>query len=115
MLESEDGKSSTTREPDLTSFKDYQPPPSPEEALAGIFALSKNLRCVVLNACYTNSLAEAITKEIDFVVGMTGPVGDSAAIDLAKGFFEAAANGLSIEQARASGYQRMQGYGEGYN
>ncbi len=114
MLEDKEGKSSTTREVYKASFSDYKASPSAEDNLTAVLALSDNVLCVVLNACYSDSLAEAITKKIDFVVGMTGSVGDLVAVDFAKGFYEAIANGTSMEKARSSGCQRMQERGEGH-
>jgi hypothetical protein len=50
------------------------------EALAGIFAAWKGrVRCVVLNACYSQRLAEALAVHVDCVVGMASDVTDRQA------------------------------------
>jgi hypothetical protein len=59
----------------------------------------ETLRCVVLNACYTLPLAEAITSHIDCVVGMSNAISDDAAIHFSRGFYQALAYGKSIKQA----------------
>ena len=70
------------------------------EALARLFRLlSKNVRCVVLNACYSEVQAEAIHHYIDYVVGMNQAIGDEAAINFSKGFYRALGNGKTFEEA----------------
>ena len=60
------------------------------DALAGLFGLcSDSVKCVVLNACYSEAQANAITQHIDFVVGMKKAIGDKAAIKFAVGFYDA--------------------------
>ena len=51
--------------------------------------LRDNIRCVVLNACYSEAQAQAIAEAIDCVVGMTSAVGDDAAIEFATAFYRA--------------------------
>jgi hypothetical protein len=56
------------------------------DALANLFALHKeNVRCVVLNACYSQEQAEAICKHIPFVVGMSNSIADDSAAAFAVG------------------------------
>lgn len=50
-------------------------------------AFEDNIRCVVLNACYTDVQAIAISRYIDCVIGMSKPIGDEAAIEFARGFY----------------------------
>lgn len=57
------------------------------------------LRCVVLNACYSQAHAEAIAEHIDCVIGMSKEVGDKAAIRFASSFYLAVASGCSVEDA----------------
>ena len=74
--------------------------PVPREALGRLFAvLADHIRCVVLNACYSEGQAEAIAEHIDCVVGMTQAVGDDAAIEFATGFYRALAYGRSVQTA----------------
>ena len=60
---------------------------------------SKQLRCVVLNACYSEGQARAIAQYIECVVGMTIAVGDQAAIQFAAAFYQALAYGADMETA----------------
>jgi len=69
-------------------------------SLSRLFAVLKdNIRCVVLNACYTEEQAEAIAKHIDCVVGMSSAVGDEAAIAFAAAFYHALGYGRDIKTA----------------
>lgn len=62
------------------------------EALASLFAMfDKQIECVVLNACYAEVQAEAISQHINYVIGMNDQIGDEAAIEFAVGFYEALA------------------------
>ncbi|MFW9263468.1 TIR domain-containing protein [Nostoc sp. CALU 546] len=70
------------------------------EALAGLFELfSDHVKCVVLNACYSEIQAKAIAQHIDYVIGMCQKIGDRAAIEFAVGFYDALGAGKSIEYA----------------
>jgi hypothetical protein len=69
-------------------------------ALARLFAVfKKDLRCVVLNACYSEQQAEAITEHIDCVIGMSRAIGDQAAISFAAAFYQALAFGSDVQTA----------------
>ena len=58
-------------------------------ALAFLFELHANcVKCVLLNACYSEKPAEAISHHIDYVIGMNNPIQDKAAIEFAKGFYD---------------------------
>jgi internalin A len=60
------------------------------EALADLFELfSDRLECVVLNACYSETQALAISQHINYVIGMDRKIGDRAAIEFAVGFYTA--------------------------
>ncbi len=61
--------------------------------------LRENVRCVVLNACWSVQQADALADEIDCVVGMGRSIGDRAAIEFASGFYRALGYGRSVEQA----------------
>jgi Effector-associated domain 2/CHAT domain len=57
-------------------------------ALDRVFARLKNIVvCVILNACYSRVQAESIAKHIKYVVGMSRPIGDKAALAFANGFY----------------------------
>jgi DNA-binding NarL/FixJ family response regulator len=70
------------------------------EPLANLFKLfSKQVECVVLNACYSEVQANEIAQHIDYVIGMSQSIGDFAAIKFATGFYDAVAAGKNIEEA----------------
>jgi len=70
------------------------------EALAAFFEqFAGQVKCVVLNACYSEIQARAIAKYIDYVIGMNQAIGDNAAIAFAIGFYQALGAGRSIEEA----------------
>jgi len=74
-------------------------PVSPR-ALSQLFSILKdNIRCVILNACYSESQAQAIAKHIDCVIGMSNAIGDEAAISFAAAFYQALGYGRSVQAA----------------
>src|SRR4051794_6478161 len=69
-------------------------------ALRRLFATLKDIvRCVVLNACYSESQARGIAESIDCVVGMSKAIGDESAIAFAASFYQALGYGRSIQTA----------------
>lgn len=69
-------------------------------ALSSLFKLFANqVHCVVLNACYSATQAEAISQHIPYVIGMAKEIGDQAAIEFAVGFYDAFGAGRSVEDA----------------
>jgi hypothetical protein len=82
--------------------------PVPPQALAKLFSLcSPNLRCVILNACYSESQARAIAEHIDCVIGMSSAIKDSAAADFSRGFFQALGSGTDLQTAFERGRLEM--------
>jgi hypothetical protein len=80
--------------------------PASSGALATIAALARLLahapgspRCVILNACHSASLAEAIAEHADCAVGMTAEIPDDGAVAFAWGFYHALAQGESVAAA----------------
>ncbi len=72
----------------------------PIEALARLLGiLKRNIRCVVLNACWSDKQAEAIAQEIDCVVGMSRAISDGAAVKFAAGFYQALGYGSTVQEA----------------
>jgi CHAT domain-containing protein len=72
----------------------------PGETLSRFFKLcSKYVKCVVLNACYSEDQAEPISQQIDWVIGMKKAIGDQAAIKFAVGFYDALGAGEDYEIA----------------
>ncbi|MEM8723488.1 MAG: CHAT domain-containing protein [Cyanobacteria bacterium P01_G01_bin.39] len=59
-------------------------------ALANLFKLFQDtIECIVLNACYSEVQATAISQHINYVVGMNRSILDESAIIFAKGFYQA--------------------------
>ena len=70
------------------------------DPLANLFKLfSKQVECVILNACYSEVQAAEISQHINYVIGMKQAIGDQAAIKFATGFYDAIGAGRSIEDA----------------
>jgi GUN4-like/CHAT domain len=69
-------------------------------ALAGLFKLfADKIKCVLLNACYSEIQAKGIAEHIDYVIGMSQEIGDKAAIEFAVGFYDALGAGTDVEFA----------------
>ncbi len=82
------------------------------DALAELFEqFADHLKCVVLNACYSEVQANAIARHIDYVIGMKRAIGDKAAIAFAIGFYQALGAGSNIEKAYKLGciHMRLKG------
>lgn len=62
-------------------------------------ALSEHLRLVMLNACFSHTIAGEIPPTIDLAIGMNDKVVDQAAIDFGVAFYEALGFGKSVETA----------------
>ena len=70
------------------------------DSLGGLLKhFSDHVKCVVLNACFSDYHAEAIAQHIDYVIGMNRAIGDKAAITFAVGFYGAIVAGRSFECA----------------
>lgn len=71
-----------------------------DRALSRLFSILKdNIQCVVLNACYSEKQARAISEHIDYVIGMSDKIGDASAISFASSFYQAIGFGRSIQEA----------------
>lgn len=84
-------------------------------ALAGLFELfADQITCVVLNGCYSEVQAKAISQYIPYVIGMNQAIGDKAAISFAVGFYDALGAGRNVEFAYKLGCAaiRMEGIAE---
>ncbi|MCA9333798.1 tetratricopeptide repeat protein [Candidatus Saccharibacteria bacterium] len=74
--------------------------PISARALSNLFLrLKDNIRCVVLNACFSTSQAKAIAKHIDVVIGMSNAIGDQAAIQFSSAFYLALGYGRNLTTA----------------
>jgi TIR domain/CHAT domain len=67
------------------------------KAIADLFGLFPEVKCVVLNACYSDVQAKAISQHIPNVIGMNRAIGDKAAQVFAVGFYDALGAGRDIE------------------
>ena len=80
--------------------KNRQIKPVSAEALKMLFTtLKDNIRLVMLNACYSQLQAQAISEVIDCTVGMSTAIGDDAAIIFPASFYRAIGFGRSIKEA----------------
>ena len=85
----------------------------PPDRLASLFGILKdNIRCVVLNACFSQLQAEGIAASIDCVVGMKRAVPDKSAIEFAAGFYLGLGFGRSVKTAFDLGCNRSGWAGE---
>lgn len=74
--------------------------PVSTRALSRLFSiLNKNIRCIVLNACYSQEQAIEMSKYIDCVIGMSKSIGDAAAISFSEAFYQALGYGESVDTA----------------
>lgn len=92
-----------------------KPKPVSKEALVSLFrTLKDNIRVVLLNACFSQPQAEAITGEIDCAIGMMRAIGDDAAITFAASFYRAIGFGRSVKDAFDQGKTALllEGIGE---
>jgi hypothetical protein len=97
------GHGSTSEELILLDAHEEAKPVS-KAAIKQLFTtLKDNIRVVVLNACFSQPQAEAITEVIDCAVGMNQAIGDDAAITFAAAFYQAIGFGRSIKVAFESG------------
>jgi len=72
----------------------------PISVLGQLFsALKENIRCVVLNACFTEEQAHIIIRQIDYVIGTSVEISDTAAICFSKAFYQALGYGKDIQTA----------------
>ena len=79
------------------------------DGLANLFrSLTTQVECVLLNACYSKSQAEAIGQHINHVIGMEQEVKDRDAIEFAVSFYDALGAGETYEFAYELGCIAMQ-------
>ena len=72
----------------------------PVDGLVQAFkAVGRDVRCVIVNACRTERLAQALAAVVPWVIGVRQPVGDRSAIRFSIGFYQALAPGKPVETA----------------
>ena len=80
----------STRSQILFEDDDGNPAHVEKDALVNLIGiLPGNLRLVVLNACDTEPVAEALVRHVDCAIGMREPIGNDAAIAFAAAFYQA--------------------------
>lgn len=85
------------------------------DALAALFEqFTDQVKCVLLNACFSDTQAKAIAQHVDYVIGMSQGISDDAAIAFSVGFYQALGAGRTIEEAYKFGCAqiRLQGIPE---
>ena len=70
-------------------------------------AVGRDVRCVIVNACRTERLAQALAAVVPCVIGMRQPVGDRSAIRFSIGFYQALAAGKPVETAFDAGVAQL--------
>jgi CHAT domain len=85
------------------------PKPVSKAALVSLFrTLKGNIKLVMLNACFSEPQAEAITQEIDCAIGMHSSIGDYAAMVFSAAFYRALGFGCSVKDAFDQGKVALQ-------
>jgi hypothetical protein len=98
-------------QPEGLMFEDEtgQPHLVSTEAIATLFSLfADEIECVLLNACYSATQADAIAAHIPYVVGMKRAIGDRAAIEFAIGFYDGLLAGRTVDFAFKLGCSAIQ-------
>jgi hypothetical protein len=83
----------------LEDAEGWSQPVSPGALKRTFAVLRGNVRCVVLNACYSEAQAKGIAESIDCVVGMGRAIGDESAIAFAAGFYQALGYERNVQEA----------------
>lgn len=74
--------------------------PAAPESLARLFRLHANtIDCVIVNACHSLQLAEAMTHYIDYVIATRTTLLDTTAIHFSMGFYQGLAYGAPVPDA----------------
>ena len=80
----------------------------PVDGLVQAFkAVGRDVRCVIVNACETERLAQGLAAVVPCVIGMRQPVGDESAIRFSIGFYQALAAGKPVETAFDAGVAQL--------
>lgn len=77
---------------------------SDPDGVAALISMRKEtVKLVILNACFSEALAEKIVRDISCVIGMRSAVYDDAAILFSKTFYEALGDGAALQEAFNTG------------
>lgn len=81
------------------------------EALGNLFNIFKeHIRCVILNACFSELQAQEIAKHGIPVIGMSSKVPDQAGVEFSEAFYDALGAGRDLEFAFALGCSAIEMY-----
>jgi hypothetical protein len=69
------------------------------EALAELISLSPSIKCVLLNSCFSDSIATLVAPHVEAVIGCDMSVSDQAANYFTRAFYRALAHGETIQKA----------------
>jgi hypothetical protein len=74
----------------------------PPDDLASLFEIAgKGVECVLINACSTLGLAQALSQHVNYVIAMSQPIYDWAAIEFSRIFYQT----LAADQPIRSAYE----------
>jgi len=77
------------------------------DILRDMLEVSNQTQCVVLNACYSVTIAKKVAECVPYVIGTQGAINDKSAIAFARGFYMGIVAGYSIEKAFKLGLIRI--------
>jgi hypothetical protein len=63
--------------------------------------IGRSLKCLVLNACFSDRLATTLAPHVEVMVGCNADIDDAAAITFASAFYAAMASGESYADCYA--------------
>ena len=66
--------------------------PLSAEMLIPLLQNIKGLRCVLLNACETEALADALQPYVEYIIAMRGKISDVGALTFSRAFYDALTN-----------------------
>jgi hypothetical protein len=89
----------------LSKLRDLELHPRQQFSLPPTLSLSSTIdtKCraitLILNACFSEVQADAISQHIKYVIGMNKAIGDTAAIEFSIGFYDALGAGETYEKS----------------
>lgn len=86
----------------------------PPGGLASLFEIAgKDVECVIINACSTVGLAQALSRHVNYVIAMSQPIYDLDAIEFSRAFYQALAADYSIRSAFDLGVAELEMLSDG--
>ncbi len=79
--------------------KDGKVAPVSAAAIEGLVKLCDSIECVIMNACFSDSIAAQLAPHVKAVVGCKVSIGDDAAVIFTKAFYRALAHDLTYRRA----------------